>query len=492
MEAYPEDAHQEENAHYFGFMAANHIDSMLAYWDKNEVCRFANNAYKKWFGKSSEEMIGKITMKELLGPLYDKNLPYIKGALNGNTQFFEREIMTPEGLRHSVANYYPDIENNIVKGFYVYVSNVTAFKEAENKLKTSELKFRQLLESAPDSIVIINEKGLIETVNAQTENLFGYLRDELINKSIELLMPERFRDKHEHHRDSFFKSPRVRPMGVGLELFAKKKNGIEFPVEISISPMHLFDKVYVSAAIRDISTRKEEEQKLRMYAILESKSKEMEQFAYIASHDLREPLLTIKNYVQLFIEDYGTTVEPEPKRYLNSILKATNRMDALIQALLDYSRLSKIKQLQEVNCNEVMEELKDDLSAIIAKTQTIIITEDLPVIKAFPLELKLLFQNLLVNAMKYHNHTTFPEIYISVKKFNKFFEFRVADNGIGIAEENKEKIFFMFQRLHKRDEFEGTGIGLAHCKKIVELHNGKIWVESKLGKGSTFIFTIPV
>lgn len=228
-----------------------------------------------------------------------------------------------------------------------------------------------------------------------------------------------------------------------------------------------------------------------MFAILESKSKEMEQFAYVASHDLREPLLTIKNYVELFIDDYGTTVEPEPKQYLDSILKAVNRMDTLIQALLDYSRLSKVKQLQEVDCNEIMEQVMDDLSGTISKTKAIITTEHLPVIRAFPLELKVLFQNLLANAIKYRNTNSIPEVHISVKKSNRFFEFSVRDNGIGIAEKNKEKIFFMFQRLHKRNEYEGTGIGLAHCKKIVELHNGEIWVESQLGKGSTFIFTIP-
>lgn len=614
MKAFPEETEQERKIHYLGYMAANHIDSMLAYWDKNEVCLFANDAYKKWFGKSSEDMIGKITMKELLGSLYDKNLPYIKGALSGVPQVFEREIITPQGIRNSIAHYYPDMVNNTTNGFYVYVSDVTNFKDTEKKLKASELKFRQFLESAPDAVVIIDQSGNIEAVNAQTENLFGYNREELTGKQIEFLIPEKLRSKHLANRALFSKSPHVRPMGAGMELFALKKDGVEFPVEISISPIHVYDRMYVSAAIRDISARKEEEkmiyqlatiiestddgiisktldgyiltwnrgaekifgytrqeavgrnisllfpselleeetelmdkvmkgyilsqyetvrmrkdhakinvaitlspiknktgtivgvskivrditkqkeeqEKLKLFAILESKSKEMEQFAYIASHDLREPLLTIKNYVELFIADYGATVEREPKRYLNSILKATNRMDTLIHALLEYSKLSKIKQVQEVNCNDMLEQVKEDLGNIITKTKATITNDNLPVIKAYPVELKLLFQNLLVNAMKYHKPNTLPEVNISARKFSNFFEFRVMDNGIGIAEENKERIFLMFQRLHKREEYEGTGIGLAHCKKIVELHNGKIWVESELGKGSTFVFTIPL
>jgi CheY-like chemotaxis protein len=178
-----------------------------------------------------------------------------------------------------------------------------------------------------------------------------------------------------------------------------RKDQSKINVAITLSPIknRVGAVVGVSKIVRDITKQKEEQEKLRLFAILESKSKEMGQFAYVASHDLREPLLTIKNYVELFIDDYGTTVKSEPKRYLNSILKAVNRMDNLIQALLDYSRLSKVKQLQEVDCNEIIEQVMDDLSSTISKTKAVIRTEPLPVIKAFPLELKVLFLTSKIN-----------------------------------------------------------------------------------------------
>ncbi len=249
-------------------------------------------------------------------------------------------------------------------------------------------------------------------------------------------------------------------------------------------------KNMLRGTVQDITERKRAEETSRKFAILESKSKEMEQFAYIASHDLREPLLSIKNYVELFAEEYKGKLDADSDEYLHRISRATNRMDVLIKGLLDYSRLSKVKELQQVDCNEIMNEAIADINNLIQNNQAKIIVEKLPVLLAYPLELKQLFQNLLTNAIKFRKEEIFPEIYISAEKKNGVWFFTFTDNGIGVEITDKDKIFGLFQRVNNRSEYEGSGIGLAYCKKIVELHHGNIWVDSVFGKGSSFYFTI--
>jgi light-regulated signal transduction histidine kinase (bacteriophytochrome) len=216
----------------------------------------------------------------------------------------------------------------------------------------------------------------------------------------------------------------------------------------------------------------------------------MEQFAYITSHDLREPLLTIKNYITLLKEEYGNTFDQDANKYTTAIAQAANRMDELIKGLLDYSLLSIVKKPKRVDTNLILSVVLADLDSLITSQGAKIIVHKLPVLKAYPLELKLLFQNLISNAIKFVRNGVSPVIEITSKKISEGWLFSFMDNGIGIDENDKQKIFNMFQRLHNKNKYEGTGIGLAHCKKIAEMHNGNIWVESVLGKTSTFYFTI--
>ena len=248
--------------------------------------------------------------------------------------------------------------------------------------------------------------------------------------------------------------------------------------------------IILRGSVQDITEQKQNEETARKYAILESKSKEMEQFAYIASHDLREPLLTIKNYTELFNEEYGNKLPDEPREYLSRIIRASNRMDQLIKGLLDYSRLSRMKELQRVDCAEIIQQVLADLDAQIKASNAKILVYSLPILKAYPLEMKQLFQNLLSNAIKFRKKDMPLEISISATKPKGVWTFEIKDNGIGIAEEDYEKVFGLFQRLNNKNEYPGSGIGLAYCKKIVELHHGTIWVHSQPGAGSTFYFTI--
>lgn len=345
-----------------------------------------------------------------------------------------------------------------------------------NELAQAERKFKGLLEAAPDAIVIMDNTGLIKLVNVQAEKLFGYNRNELIQQQIEMLVIEKSKTTR------IFELPKIG--GLALDVFGRKKSGIEFPVEISLSPLQSEEGLLISAAIRDISDRKQIKE-------LEYKNKELEQFAYIASHDLQEPLNTITSFINLFEAENKIKLNDEGKAYIGYIRQSADRMTELITDILEYSRIGGKSQLDTVDCNKVVKDVMDDMKANIVETKTELQIGQLPVIKGYPVEIRLLFQNLISNAIKFRKKDQPCIIKISCKKGNGSNHFVVEDNGIGIDEKYKDKIFIIFQRLHNSRQYEGTGIGLAHCKKIVEFHNGKIWIESELGIGSKFHFTLP-
>jgi light-regulated signal transduction histidine kinase (bacteriophytochrome) len=286
-------------------------------------------------------------------------------------------------------------------------------------------------------------------------------------------------------------------------LLGRNKNGKEFPVEISLSPLETEDGLLVSAAIRDISEKKKLENQIKEINInlekkvlqrteeLETKNIELEQFAYVASHDLQEPLRTISSFVGFLKEEYYGKMDENADSYLDYIFHAADRMQTLIKDLLDYSRIGRTRVIQEVDCNTIVSDVMADLSSAIEEANAkISITETLPLVTGYATELKQLFQNLISNSIKFHRDNVPPVITISSQKIPGGWSFSFRDNGIGIEMQHQERIFIIFQRLHNRTEYEGSGIGLSHCKKIVELHGGKIWVESKLDKGSNFQFTI--
>jgi signal transduction histidine kinase len=223
---------------------------------------------------------------------------------------------------------------------------------------------------------------------------------------------------------------------------------------------------------------------------LERKNKELQQFAYVASHDLQEPLRTTSTFVELIQEQYKGKLDEKGDKYLSYIVQSSNRMRVLITDLLEYSRIGNEKKLCKVDCNEIVKEVLTDLGQIINETAAEIHVGPLPVINGYPTEIKLLFQNLVFNSIKFRRKNIIPQILIGVIRKGNAWQFSVSDNGIGIAKKHNERIFIIFQRLHTRGEYPGSGIGLSHCKKIVELHKGKIWLDSELGKGSTFHFTL--
>jgi PAS domain S-box-containing protein len=353
--------------------------------------------------------------------------------------------------------------------------------------KKSEEKFRSLLDSAPDATVIVDEKGIIQMINHQTENLFGYTREELIGKPVELLIPADLRSKHGHHRASFAQTPRVRSMGAGIELHAVKKGGIMFPVEISLSPIQTEEGMLVSASVRDITVRKELENELK------KSNAELEAFTYSVSHDLRAPLRGIIGFTAILEEDYASQLDDEARRITAIIKSNTLKMGHLIDDLLSFSRTGKQDLVKsDINSKALVNEVLDELNQ---QYKTGVIEWDirqlLP-IKADINTIRQVWINLVANAIKYSGNREQPKIEIGSYFNEGYAVYYVKDNGVGFDDQYKHKLFKVFQRLHAHEEFEGTGVGLALVEKIISRHKGKVWAEGQPGQGACFYFSLPL
>lgn len=367
------------------------------------------------------------------------------------------------------------------------VVDITERKRAEERLRIT-------IEAAPSGMIMVNEQGNIVLVNTQVERLFGYSREELLGQSIEKLVPSKVRDKHPEHRASFFKNPQARSMGVGRDLFGLRKDGSEIPVEIGLNPLQTEGERYVLASIVDITERKKAEALLQEKILeLERSNEELQQFAYVCSHDLQEPLRVISNYTQLLAKRYmGKTLDEDAHEFIDFTLDATKRMHQLINDLLLYSRVeTRGKGFVEVDVNEIVRIAESNLSLAIEESNATVSVDELPTVKGDNSQLVQLFQNLIGNALKFRSEKQ-PAVHVSAVTDGDMWRFTVSDNGIGFDMKHAERIFVIFQRLHLREAYEGSGIGLAVCKKIVERHGGRLWVESQPGKGSSFHFTLPI
>jgi PAS domain S-box-containing protein len=367
-----------------------------------------------------------------------------------------------------------------------------SMKEIKENIWSSEETTRLIMNSALDAIVCIDTEGCIIIWNPQAERTFGFTEEEVMGRRLsETIVPEQYRAQHEGGLKRYLNTRQGTVLNKVFEISALHRRGHEFPIELTIVPMRLKEHDFFCAFIRDISERREAETRHQEYAEdLKRKNIELEQFAYVASHDLQEPLRTVSGFVDLLKRHYKNETDENVIKYINYITDASDRMRRLVQDLLDYSRLGRERILETIDCNKVAQEVLSDLAIAIQESKAVIHIDLLPVISGYATEMKQLFQNLLSNSLKFRKPGEPPVITISVMSHEDNWQFSVTDNGIGIDEKYWERIFVIFQRLHTKNEYEGTGIGLAHCKKITELHNGKIWVDSVPGKGSTFFFTI--
>ena len=385
------------------------------------------------------------------------------------------------------------------------ITDTTERKLMERKLQKASNDLNSLFATEiPVSIIAINLEGKITHFNKGAEMLLGYKADELVNRS----SPAVFHDHDEvavrskeltailgrdiHGLETFVTLPRENGFESREWTFVRKDGG-RIPVQLVISATKDEDgdfTGYFGIAV-DITERKEAEQIRRNLAILQSRNKEMEEFTYIASHDLQEPLRTVRSFIDLLNSEYSSQLQVgEGQSYVDFMSGSVTRMSELIKGLLEFSRIGKEKTVAPVDCNVLMKDVLDDLSVAIQESGAVVTVEPLPVIKALPTEMKQLMQNLVSNAIKFRKVAVPPQIRVSAHQIPGYWQFEVSDNGIGIAPRHFQKIFILFQRLHEQNAYTGTGIGLSYCKKIVGLHQGKIWVESAPKEGSRFIFTI--
>lgn len=365
--------------------------------------------------------------------------------------------------------------------------DVTLQKHTEKALQESEAKYRTIFENVQDVFYQIDLVGIIKEVSPSCHFFSGFTRDELIGTSVY--------DKYYDPEDRFVFIEALQQSGELRDYklkFKTKSLDIRFA---SVNARLIFNSdgspSHIDGVIRDITEREKSEQEIAAQnKKLEAQNKELEQFAYITSHDLQEPLRNLISIAGLLKEEFTGQLDQNGDQYLDYIIQSSGRMQELVKALSEYARIGKERVITLVDCNQIVQDALADMSISVKESGASITVEHLPQLMGCSTELRQLFQNLIGNALKFRKKEITPKISISATQQENIWLFEVKDNGIGIHENNKDKIFVIFKRLHNRNDYEGTGIGLSHCKKIVEVHGGNIWVNSTPGEGSTFYFTI--
>ena len=448
-----------------------------------------NRATETVTGYSRDEIIGTDFSDYFTEPEKAKE-GYLEAFREGYVKNYPLEIQHQDGHVTYVmynASVYRDDTDNIV-GVFAAARDITERKKTEEKLKLASLYNRSLIEASVDPLVTIGPTGKITDVNNSTEVATGFSRKELIGTDFSdyFTDPKKARDGYKQ----VFHQGIVRDYALEI----KNKTGGIIPVLYNAS-VYKDDSnkvIGVFASARDITELKEAEEalNLRLEELTRSNT-ELEQFAYISSHDLQEPLRMIASYLQLLERKYKGKLDVKADKYIKFSVDGATRMQNLIDDLLDFSRVTtQAQEFEPTDLESIYKEVISNLEVSIKENKATISHESLPVVMVDKTQIVQVFQNLINNAIKFRSENK-PKINISVKKEDDHWLFAVKDNGIGIDPKHSDRIFEVFKRLHKKRDYPGTGIGLAICKKIIERHGGRIWVESEFGKGSIFYFTLP-
>ncbi|SNS89219.1 PAS/PAC sensor signal transduction histidine kinase [Noviherbaspirillum humi] len=370
------------------------------------------------------------------------------------------------------------------------IYDITRRKQAELGLLESEARMRAIVDTAVDAIITIDERGIMERCNPAAVRLFGYDESEMVGRNVSMLMPSPDRESHDGYLQRYQSTGERRIIGIGREVFGQRKDGSVFPMDLAVAEMRIGGRRMYTGMVRDISERKQaEERHARLLRDLRSANEELSSFAYVVSHDLKAPLRAIGSLADWLSQDYSDKFDDEGREHMRLLISRVHRMGALIDGILQYSRVGRIKEAPvPVDLNQLLRETVD----LLAPPQGIEIrvAPDLPQVLSEPTRMQQVFQNLLSNAIKYMDK---PRGLIDVGWADEgdCWRFSVRDNGPGIEARHFERIFQLFQTLAPRDRIESTGVGLALVKKIVEMYGGKVRVESVMGEGTTFSFTLP-
>jgi PAS domain S-box-containing protein len=372
-------------------------------------------------------------------------------------------------------------------------------RRAHEELRESRDVLEAMFESAPDAIAAVDGHGSIVRVNAQTLKFFGYSRDELIGQPVEILVPERFRAAHPERREEYSSRPRRRPMGEGLELFGRRKDASEFSVDIMLSPLQTKRGKLMLSVIRDATARKHNEVRIQQLnrslekhvEELQTANQELEGFSYSVSHDLRAPLRQVDGFARILRERMGPEFDPDTSHYLQRIQDAATHMGCLLEGLLDLARLGRQGlRVRPTDLNLLASQVVEELKLDVPGRQIEWIVDPLPVTLCDAVLVRAVLSNLLSNAVKFTSLRECAIIRLGHQFENGEIVIFVSDNGVGFNMKYADKLFGIFQRLHRSADFPGTGIGLATVQRIIKKHGGRIWAEAELNSCATFFFTL--
>ncbi|MGH7846656.1 MAG: sensor histidine kinase, partial [Candidatus Binatia bacterium] len=415
-------------------------------------------------------------------------------------QVYEYRIVRPDGEVRTVQTSATPIVYQGRAAALVALRDRTEDKMAEQAVRDSENKFRSVIETAIDAVVSIDNRGTIILFNPSAEDIFGYSAREVMGRPVTCLMPARL---HSAHNQSFIRcvsTGQSTIIGRIVEMVGQRKNGSEFPIEISLSSWRSGNELYFTAFLRDITTRKQAETTIRQLngdltqrtEELQTINQDLEAFSYSVSHDLRAPLRAIDGFSKILVEEFAGTLPAEGQRLLHIVRNNTRQMGELIDNLLDFSRLSrKSFDCTVLDMASLTESALDELGK--ADSQLVFpikIHSLVPARGNGPL-IKQVLINLISNALKFSRVRSEPIVEIGCHANGRENTYYVKDNGVGFDMTYADKLFGVFQRLHSVHEFEGTGVGLAIVKRIINRHNGRVWAEAKANEGATFFFTLP-
>lgn len=445
-----------------------------------QISDFIEQSEKDKFKSNCVEMIDGKTFTKNIKTCFKKKTGedvFVEGTVNCKVKNGKAEYT--RGIFHDITE-----KTNQEKRINFYI----------NQLAEKEENLRTIIENAPDGIIVIDKHSRILLWNPKAESIFGWTKEQVTGRLMfEIIMPHRNRQAHIGGIEHYFETKQAPILNKTIEVSALHKKGHEFYISLTVSHSTEGGKDVFIAFLRDVTDQKKNELELEnKRKQLEKSNEELQQYAWLTSHDLKEPLRKILTFSDALIKRHDNGLSEQSFTYLNKIQSAANRMNDLIEAVLLYSNVIDDDRLFEpTDLNTIIYDVIDDLEILITSKNAVINHAGLPVIKAIPVQMRQLFLNLISNALKYSKKHEAPQVNISYKRETEGHTFLVKDNGIGFEEAYSGKIFEVFQRLQKNKEYEGTGIGLALCKKIAEAHKGTIHAESELGVGSSFIVHLP-
>ena len=382
-------------------------------------------------------------------------------------------------------------------GFFAFIwRDLAKRRRDEEALRESDARFRGVLDGAPDAMLIADQAGAIQMVNAQAVTLFGHSREEFTGRRLGDLLVQRA----DTGESDALPAPRENDSAyLHLKSFSAKYDGVRkdgslFPIDMSHSPLDVGRQSLVITAVRDRTEQQQAEDAVGKYSLdLARSNAELERFAYVASHDLQEPLRMVSSYTQLLSRRYKGKLDASADEFIAFAVDGANRMQKLINDLLALSRVgTQARPSEPVDTGGILRRVLSDMRPTIEAAEAkIVAPEQMPTVLADGTQIGQLFQNLIGNALKFRRDEL-PRVEVATEPDgDNLWRFSFRDNGIGIEPQYFERIFVIFQRLHGKESYPGTGIGLAICKKIVERHGGQLWVESEPGQGTNFLFTLP-